>query len=300
MKARIAKALMLLICICAVAIGCKSFVGYQPNRYSNQSILEEKIDRKILRAAWKYGCPQMVGKGFHNDIMLRKVRGREYIFRSKENLTLKKGRELIVKLILDILKIYNEDRQYKKYLYEYPLSTKNINIHLISKIVDANEYVLPHIDGVSLTLNHLFFSYNSKISGKPNGQIDSFNKNYENQEIKEGFRLALSKVVNTLTHEQEETAKSLGLLDGFLKDEETSSDRESRKEIKTKELWILCEENEFKEGRISRESLEDNIEDIKKSKMVRWEKDTDFPDEKQKKIYDKKKAYLKGDKEWEN
>ncbi len=265
-----------MICICSVAYGCRSLVGYRLNRHSRQLILEEKLDRKILRAAWKYGCPQMVGKGFHNDIMLRKVRGRKYTFQSKENLTLEKGRELLVKLILDILKIYNEDQQNKKYLYEYPLTTKNISVHLISKIGEANEHVLPHINGVSTILNHLHFTYNSKISGKPKGQIDFFNKNYENLKIKEGFRLALSKVENTLSPDQIGTAKSLGLLDGFLKDEETSSDRESRKEIKTKELWILCEENEFKEGRISRDSLEDNIEDIKKSKMDRWEKDTVF------------------------
>lgn len=301
MQALIAKAMMLVIYISALAFGCKYLVNYRPNPDLNRLVLEEKIDRKILRAAWKYGCPQLVAKGFHNDIMLRKVRGREYMFRSKENLTLDKGREILVKLVLDILKIYNEDRLYKKYLFEYPLTTKNIDVSVSSKIGEAKEHILPNIGGVWTIMNHLSFTHYSKISGKPKGRVDSFDPNYESYEIKESFRLALSKVANLLSNEQKATAESLSLLDGNLKDEEISSDTESQKEIKTKELWILAEEKNFKEGRNkSRNQLAEDIEDIKKSNTSRWERDTVFSDEKQKRLYDKKKAYLKGEKEWDN
>lgn len=293
--------LVILVSIyCNFVSCCRDIINYRPGQPVSKEKLSQSNDRAVCRlASKKYGLGCM-GIGFESEITVKKLRGKDYIFYSTQVLNHDEGRELLVKLTLDILNIYNTNLDYRKHLYYHPWNIQNLILTVFSKQGKATEFSYPKIKVAKLMMRHLHFEHLEKIKGEVKGKRNYDEPDYEELNNKESFRMALNKIKDTLSDKQLKIAEDLGLFDGKLEDEESDTTAEAAKEIETKELYLLSEENNFKEGRISDRQRDLFHKSLRNKPHLKWEKDMEFFDKYQKALYEKKMAYLRGEREWED
>ena len=214
---------------------------------------------KLVRKKYKL---KMSSEGCISQLDVNKTRGESYGFFSVGCLDVGTARELVVKITLEVLKVLNEDNEYRKYLYEHPFNIKNIDISIFSEPVsraNRNERTYPKIRNVSLSRKHLRFKYYTKDHDLVNLNDLEYLKFYKSFE--ETFRFAIHKVQHTLSPELLEVANQLDLLNGNLEDDYIDCSAESDIEDNKIENKISRYKAMYKDGNITEERMKQFIEE---------------------------------------